>query len=87
MINYEDAGFDEYLNRKIGEHLEDIPGFSLSALAADTLIEGISGNKILASGIIQSQNGRIKIDLTNGTITISDGATDRILIGHQVGGF
>ncbi len=81
--SYIDSGFDEFLRRKTGV----VDSRRFSNLDIEGGFESIGGQKIAASGKTLSRNGRISIDWELGTIIINDGATDRIIMGFEKGGF
>src|SRR3972149_5908345 len=75
-MSYLDLGFSENLSiATIGS------GDQLDPLAFEQFTQEISGSKL--SGLLQSQDGRVKVDLDNNTIIISDGIVERIRLGKQ----
>lgn len=68
----------DYLNRGYSATFEKesnerkIP--FLSQFDVESYIEGITAN-LIKGGVIQSNDGKLKIDLDNGTITYNDGIT------------
>lgn len=62
--SYKNRGFNEYFEKTIGE--KKIP--YLSSFDVDSYIEEISSSK-LSGGIIKSDDGKLVIDLINGTLT------------------
>lgn len=49
---------------------------------AATMFQGISGNSI-TEGVLQSPNGRLQIDLNQGSINYNDGAVNLFSLGGQ----
>lgn len=69
-MDYTDLGFDIYFNRELKEY--KIP--QLTEEDVNKAIQTISANKI-DSGVLRSKDGSLIINLEDGTITKSDGAT------------
>lgn len=83
-MSYLDEGYDTHLRKQVTQVDSSFAG---DAYSIDGAIEGgISGNKI-RGGIIQTADGKSRIDLTAKQIVINDGTNDRVLIGYQENGF
>ena len=79
-----DAGFDRYLSRSVFEDAVISTAMPESrTIPAENIVGGVLGSE----GVIYVGSKNIKIDGKNKRILISDGTTDRILIGYQKGGF
>ena len=72
---YTDIGFDEFLQRSDAPMQGQPNGGQLDPLEADTYLPEVSGSKI-TGGIISSPDGRLKINLDEGFLKISDGVQD-----------
>lgn len=82
MINptYLDSGFDNYFQRElIPMSLSDNPN-DISQYDFASQYQGISASQII-SGLLQSKNGRVKLDLDEETFIVSDGLVDRVRLG------
>ena len=78
-MSWQDAGFDDSFERKKKMVRQDeIP--QISPFTADSVFTEIPGSKI-SRGIIKSQNGKLEIDLDNGTLTYNDGVVDLLKVG------
>lgn len=67
-----------YTDNLIREDTESV-NIELDPLQFEQYAPEFSGAKI--NGIVQSQSGRVKIDLDNNAFIISDGTTERIRLG------
>lgn len=74
-MSWSDIGFNENLS------VAEIGSQQLDPLAFEQFTQEISGSKL--SGLLQSQDGRVKVDLDNNTIIISDGIVERVRLGKQ----
>lgn len=75
-MSYIDEGFDKFFKRK----QEKGTPSTITHQATDVLIDGMSGDKIIG-GIIESNNGKLSIDLENGKIIYNDGVVDLVSVG------
>jgi hypothetical protein len=80
-MSYVDLGFDKNLNREI---IIDTQIKELSSAEANIIIPQLSGSNI-KGGVIKSADGRLEIDLNEGTIGLSDGALTRIYLDGDDG--
>lgn len=77
---YVDIGFDRFLNR-IAPTSQNNGGIQeLDPTQTDTFFQQISGNKVIG-GILSSPDGRVKLDLDQGILKISDGVQDLVTFG------
>ncbi len=65
-MSFLDLGFNKAIDRSDGLHDDSMV---IDENAADTIIEGVPAQNILADSVIISQNKNLEIDLVNGTIT------------------
>lgn len=79
----EDRGFNKYLSRTSYGKPEEVVGGTPRYISARNL----SGGRLSSTTTINLGSDNIKIDGGNRRIVISDGSTDRILIGYQKDGF
>lgn len=81
--DYSAAGFDGFMSRAIGNVPQvnlDSPTAPNNALPVDrTQVSGQLGDTL--------QIGKINLNGSDGNIILNDGNTDRLLLGHQDGGF
>jgi hypothetical protein len=80
-MNYQDAGYDEFLT--IVDRDQQDSGISSSGMdpqAFDNFTDQISGSKI-QGGLILSPDGRMRIDLDQGFLRVSDGVQDLVQLG------
>jgi len=78
-----EAGFDEYLNRKLFDFGLATQETTMRYTDANSLVGGTIGSE----GIIYLGSQQIKLDGKNKRIIVNDGVNDRILIGYQKDGF
>lgn len=74
-MSYLDLGFNENLSLA---NTVDQPQ-QMDPLAFEQLTPQIPGAKL--SGLIQSQDGRVKLDLDNNSLIISDGVVEAVRLG------
>lgn len=83
--NYQDSGFDPFMERSIGIGEQLVPttleGMSATVSSGDinfdaSQISGSLGDRIQVGG------NNVVIDGANRRITVNDGNTDRIIIGN-----
>lgn len=77
-MSYLDAGYNAFLTDQANL---DFNSSQIDPLASDTFVQTLSGSKM--TGLIQSEDGRIKIDLDNNSIVASDGVVERVRFGKQ----
>ncbi len=77
--DYKTAGFDQFLNRRMGlpsiEMTEDVSSLRVSQLSSTSLVPGITS----------SQDGKLKIDWAESLLVATDGARNRVEIGKLPG--
>lgn len=80
---YTASGFDGFLSRG------DTPNLSGNLDQQSTANNAVAFDRTQISGTLGDvlTIGSIKIDGVNGTITLNDGNTDRLIIGFQKDGF
>lgn len=71
-----DLGYDQYFDKSVVSKTETV-----SSLDADVLWEGIGGNQVLSDGNISSSDGSMNMNLSSSQFSISDGVTDRTVMG------
>lgn len=76
-MSYIDTGYDEFFERSIASPVEE-----LQSIDADVVLEGISGQSILSDGSIESNNGKLAINLNKNSFSINDGVVERIRLGQ-----
>lgn len=77
-MGYTDIGYNQFLTRDENFNNE-ITQFD--PMEFEQASPEFSGAKL--QGIIQSQDGRVRIDLDNNSIIISDGVVERVRLGKQ----
>src|SRR5438128_1752920 len=79
-MNYLDLGFDQSFERHPQKRItsEELP--DVTPFTADSIIQQIPGSKI-AGGVIESQDGKLKIDLEKGQFLYNDGVVDLLSLG------
>lgn len=95
--SYLERGFNAFFNRvpqKSDTNPYDYRGFydwedyavsgipQVDAQDAATMFQSISANTI-TEGVLQSANGRLQIDLNQGSLSYNDGAVDLLRLGGQ----
>ena len=77
-MSWDNIGYNENLTRS-----ENLPTDTqeLDPLQFEQFAPEFSGSKL--SGVLSSQDGRVKLDLDNNTIIISDGIVERVRLGRQ----
>ena len=77
-MSWDNIGYNENLTRS-----ENLPTDTqeLDPLQFEQFAPEFSGSKL--SGVLSSQDGRVKLDLDNNTIIISDGVVERVRLGRQ----
>ena len=75
-MSWDQIGYSEYLTRE-----ENLISSSqeLDPLAFDNFAPELSGSKL--TGLIQSQDGRVKLDLDNNSLIISNGVVESVRLG------
>ena len=79
--SYLDRGYSIYFEREFIDRLQ-APNRKLPYLSSfdmDSYVEEVSATK-LSGGIIQSKDGKLKINLEEGTIRYNDGITETVVI-------
>jgi hypothetical protein len=74
-MDYTEIGYDEFLSR-----VPQSQGNSISSLAFDNFTSDLSGSKV-QGGVMQSNDGKVKIDLDSNSIIVSDGIAERVRLG------
>ena len=77
-MTYKEAGFTKFLNK------QKFPNAIAETTESDaSLTIPLVGGGAIAGGVTSSSTGRITINWDTGTILISDGAHNRVLIGED----
>jgi len=79
LSNYEDIGFNKFLERSIGQG--DTSGGQVSSGGSDINFDNAQMSGSLGDSI-QVGGSNIRIDGANKRIIVSDGENDRIIIGE-----
>lgn len=73
-MNYEEQEYGTFLKRK-SLFTKRIPDFDITTSDSNKIFQGIPAEKITA-GTLKSENGRLIIDLVEGTIITDDGVEE-----------
>jgi hypothetical protein len=76
---YQDIGFDEFLTRSEQSN-GDQQSAELDPQAFDNFVSEISGSKI-QGGVLTSPDGRVKVDLDNGSFEVNNGVQSLVNLG------
>ncbi len=80
-MDYTQLGFNNSFQR--AEQIQQISSGqipTMSPYTVNSIIQGLSASKI-KGGILQSNDGKLLIDLNLGTIKYNDGVTDLLTVG------
>jgi hypothetical protein len=76
MADYQEAGYNVFIENPVF-----VTQGELSDLDAEALLGNISANKILGTGSISSQDGRLALNLGDNLFKVNDGTRDRVKFG------
>lgn len=78
--NYLDRGYNTFFEKEfVRERKEDRKLPFISSFDMDSFLEEVSATK-LSGGIIKSKDGKLTINLEDGTIKYFDGITETVIV-------